>query len=98
MARGKHSQIPEPGIPWWQREAVRLRGYAVGTAVVGLIVLRDWVSEEEAGYILMAMAAVFGVYGIESSRAVTTPDEVVRKEVIPQVQDGTLPDLGEEAP
>lgn len=91
MTRGKHSPIP-----WWQRETVRVRGYTVATAIVGLIVLRHWITPDEAGYILMAMAAVFGVYGIESSRAATTPDEVVRTEVIPQVQDGTLPDIAKE--
>lgn len=91
MTRGKHAPIP-----WWQRETVRLRGYSVGTAILGLFVLKEWVTESEAGYILMALAAVLGVYGIESSRSNVTPDEVVRTEVIPQVQDGTLPDIAKE--
>lgn len=71
--------------PWWQREAVRIRGYTVCTAVVGILVLREWVTNEEAGYLLMALAAVLGVYGIESSRDKTTTDRVVEEEVIPEV-------------
>jgi|SRR5690625_560149 len=72
-------------VPWWQRETVRIRGYTVVTAVVGILVLREWISNEEAGYVLMAMAAVLGVYGIESSRSSTTADRVVEHEVIPEV-------------
>lgn len=75
--RGRHE-----AVPWWHREAVRIRGYTVCTAVVGILVLREWISNEEAGYVLMAMAAVLGVYGIESSRGKTTAviPEVVSRE------------------
>lgn len=66
-------------VPWWKREIVRLRGYTVGTAVVGIMVLRDWLNHVEAGYVLMGLAAVFGVYGVESSRNRTTPRGMVDK-------------------
>lgn len=85
MVTGKYGKIP-----WWRRETVRLRGYTVGTAVIGIMVLRQWVSNEEAGYILMALAAVFGVYGVESSRNLTTPDEMVMKEVVPTAAAGHI--------
>lgn len=75
---------------WWEREAVRVRGYAAGTAVVGLLVLRDIVTNEEASYLLMALSAVLGVYGIESSRSRTRKmaSAVVRDEVIPAARRG----------
>ena len=63
--------------PWWQRETVRLRGYSVGLAIVGILVLRECLTNEEATYVLMALAAVLGVYGVESSRSSTTPDPIV---------------------
>lgn len=85
MAPGKHEKTP-----WWKRETVRLRGYTIGTAVVGLMVLRQCLSNEEAGYVLMALAAVFGVYGVESSRSRTTPDEIVIKEVAPAAAAGHI--------
>lgn len=85
MVTGKHEKIT-----WWQRETVRLRGYTIGTAVIGIMVLRQWLSNEEAGYVLMALAAVFGVYGVESSRNRTTPDEMVIKEVVPAAAAGHI--------
>lgn len=81
---------PIKDIPWYQRETVRVRGYTVAMAVLGLIVLRDWISNEEAGYILMAMAAIFGVYGVESSRSSTTPDTIVRDSIIPAAAEGRI--------
>lgn len=61
--------------PWWKREAVRLRGYSVGVAIIGILVLREYISNEEAAYVLMALAAVLGVYGVESSANRTIPQE-----------------------
>lgn len=77
-------------IPWYQRETVRVRGYTVATAIIGLIVLREWITNEEAGYILMAMAAIFGIYGVESSRHATTPDTIVRDSIIPAAAEGRI--------
>ena len=73
---------------WWERETVRVRGYSVGTAVIGLLVLRDIVTSEEAGYLLMAVAAILGVYGIESSRGSTTSDAIVRDVIVPAARRG----------
>lgn len=75
-------------IPWYKREAVRVRGYSVATAIIGLLVLREYITADEAGYILMAIAAIFGVYGIESSRNKTTADEVVLDEIVPAAEAG----------
>lgn len=72
-------------VPWWKRETVRVRGYSVSVAVIGVLVLREYVSNEEAAYILMAVAALLGVYGVESSRSKTTTDAEVEK-IIGEVQ------------
>lgn len=77
---GRHARVP-----WWQREAVRVRGYAVCVAVVGILVLREWVTEPEAGYILLALSSLLGVWGIETSRAKTVANTVVKREVAPVV-------------
>lgn len=73
---------------WWEREAVRVRGYAVGTAVVGLLVMRDIVTSDEAGYLLMGISALLGVYGIESSRGRSTSDAIVRDVIVPAARRG----------
>lgn len=78
---GKHSDVP-----WWQRETIRVRGYSVCAALVGIFVLREWISAEEAGYVLMALAAVLGVYGVESIRSRTTPDVIITNDIAPKIK------------
>lgn len=80
MVEKKIKRVAEQ-LPWWQRETVRLRGYSVSLAIVGILVLREYLSNEEAAYVLMAIAAVLGVYGIESSRSSTTADVIVHDAV-----------------
>lgn len=67
--------------PWWKREAVRLRGYSVGVAVVGILTLREYLSNQEAAYLLMALAALLGVYGVESSRSRTVSQDAAQQAV-----------------
>lgn len=78
--RGKHARVP-----WWQREAVRVRGYAVVVAIVGLLVARENISGTEAEYILLAVGSALGIWGIETSRARTVSNRVVRDEVAPVI-------------
>ena len=80
MMTGRHARVP-----WWQREAVRVRGYSVITAIVGILVLREHISEPEAGYILLAVSALLGVWGVETSRGRTVANTVVKREVAPTV-------------
>ena len=77
---GRHARVP-----WWQREAVRVRGYTVAAAVLGILVLREWITEPEAGYILLALSSLLGVWGIETSRQSTVANTVVKREVAPLV-------------
>lgn len=77
---GRHARVP-----WWQREAVRLRGYSVAVAVMGILVLREYITEPEAGYVLLAVSSVLGVWGIETSRQGTVANSVVKREVAPVV-------------
>lgn len=77
---GRHARVP-----WWQREAVRVRGYTVAAAVLGILVLREYITEPEAGYILLALSALLGVWGIETSRQSTVANSVVKREVAPTV-------------
>lgn len=78
--RGKHVRVP-----WWQREAVRVRGYAVVVAIVGLLVAREYISGTDAEYILLAVGSVLGIWGVETSRARTVSNSVVRDEVAPLI-------------
>lgn len=78
--RGKHVRVP-----WWQRETVRLRGYAVVVAIVGLLVARENISGTEGEYILLAVGSLLGIWGVESSRSRTVSNSVVRDEVAPVI-------------
>lgn len=78
--RGKHTRIP-----WWQRETVRVRGYAVVVAIVGLLVARENISGSDAEYILLAVGSALGIWGVESSRSRTVSNSVVRDEVAPVI-------------
>lgn len=78
--RGRHARVP-----WWQREAVRVRGYAVVVAIVGLLVAREYISGTDAEYILLAVGSALGIWGIETSRARTVSNSVVRDEVAPVI-------------
>lgn len=73
---GRHADVP-----WYMRHTVRVRGYTAGVAVIALLVGRQWISSAEAEMILLILAAALGIYGVESTRKNTTPDEIVEREI-----------------
>lgn len=75
MAAGRHSRIP-----WWKRQSVRIRGYVAATAIAGIAVSRGWIRPDEVDPILIIIAALLGVLGIETSAADTVQKDVAEKE------------------
>lgn len=71
MAAGRHSKIP-----WWRKQSVRIRGYVAATAIVAIAVGRGWIRPDEVDPIVVIIAALLGVWGIESSAADTVPKDV----------------------
>ena len=71
MAAGRHSKIP-----WWRKQSVRIRGYTAATAIAAIAVGRGWISPDEVDPILLIMAALLGVWGIESTAADTLQKDV----------------------
>lgn len=71
MAAGRHSKIP-----WWRKQSVRIRGYVAATAIVAIAVGRGWIRPNEVDPIIVILAALLGVWGIETSAADTVPKDI----------------------
>lgn len=74
MAAGRHSRIP-----WWRKQSVRIRGYVAATAIVAIAVGRGWIQPHEVDPIVVIIAALLGVWGIESSAADTVQKDIAEK-------------------
>lgn len=75
MGAGRHSRIP-----WWRKQSVRIRGYVAATAIAAIAVSRGWIRPDEVDPILVGIAALLGVWGIETSAADTVQKDLAERE------------------
>ena len=75
MAAGRHSKVP-----WWRKQSVRIRGYVAATAIVAIAVGRGWIRPNEVDPIVLIIAALLGVWGIETSAADTVQKDIAAQQ------------------